>query len=41
MIKVKKGNQTIEVTEKAFKVVYEPLGFVKVTTRKSKASDNE
>lgn len=43
MIKVKKGNKTIEVTEKAFRVVYEPMGYteVKATRSTKKAGEKE
>lgn len=39
MIKIKKGNQTLEVTEKAFRVVYADLGYTKVTSRKKSGDD--
>lgn len=43
MIKIKKGNQTLEVTEKAFRVVYESVGYTKAKPTRStkKAGDNE
>lgn len=42
-MKIKKGNVTLDVSEKAFRVVYTSLGFkeVKDTKRTAKASDED
>lgn len=41
MIKIKKGTKTLEVTEKAFHVVYEDLGYKKVTSKANDKKDGE
>lgn len=42
-MKIKKGNVTLDVSEKAFRVVYESLGYkeVKDTKPRAKASDDD
>lgn len=41
MMKIKKGNQTLEVSEKAFRVVYAPLGFVEVKAKPKAGAKDE
>lgn len=39
-VKVKKGNgKEVEVTEKAFRVIYQDLGYKKVTRKSKKDSE--